>query len=235
VRTNRCLIQLDEALLLYSQISALPDPDTFNMLSLKNWLLRRDCGNAKVRGEGGNAWGDLHVREEKQTRRSFWTLLWALIFPGPAPPNHLDLVVTRPQKDVDGFTRWIVCHAIPFYYERCKRSDEQKQEKRERAQTDIEKNSRSGALATEQSSNSTPAKDTIQRWSERSALRVTTGISMVVACLLPVAAIAVLANMDTTRDLILCLAGFTVLFAVGLMFVAAGTISRVEIFTATAA
>jgi cytochrome c biogenesis protein CcdA len=78
-------------------------------------------------------------------------------------------------------------------------------------------------------------EDTIQIWSEKSALRFTAGVSTVVACLFPIVAITALSNLHRTRDLLLCLAGFTVIFAVGLMFLTHGTTKRVEIFTATAA
>lgn len=76
---------------------------------------------------------------------------------------------------------------------------------------------------------------TLETWSETSALRFTSGASTVVACVLPVVAITVLSQLQGTRDLLLCIAGFAVIFAVGLIFLTQGTSTRVEIFTATAA
>ncbi|OCL11259.1 hypothetical protein AOQ84DRAFT_287605 [Glonium stellatum] len=54
-------------------------------------------------------------------------------------------------------------------------------------------------------------------------------------CLLPVVAITVLSQLHGYRDLLLCLAGFVAIFALGLIFLTSGTTTRVEIFTATAA
>jgi hypothetical protein len=203
------------------------------MGSLKNWLRREDCGYSSLRGIGNDTWGDLHKREERSLRQQFWCLLWALIWPKPPPGDDLGLVVTSPQDEVDGLTRWVAAHLIPFYAECCRRRIERRKKKLEKA--DIEKNSGPKVKPVEQWGNKTTTKETIRVWSEKGALRLTAGISMVVACLLPVAAITVLTNMHSTRDLLLCLAGFTVLFAAGLMFLTGGAISRVEIFMATAA
>jgi hypothetical protein len=182
--------------------------------------------------------------EKESLWKQFWLVILALVWPRPQPEDSLDLVVTRPQGRVDGLTRWVVWHFIPFWWELQSRMPQ-----RPRRQSDPEK----GANDTSRRAwprrkarkskiqdpkdwrKGTTKQETIQIWSEKGALRFTAGISMIVACLLPVAGITVLANMHTTRDLLLCLAGFTVIFAVGLMFLTAGTISRVEIFTATAA
>jgi hypothetical protein len=74
---------------------------------------------------------------------------------------------------------------------------------------------------------------TLATYSERGILRFTSSVSIVVACLLPVIAITVLSEVHGQRNLLLCLAGFAVMFAIGLIFL--GTGSRIEIFGATAA
>jgi hypothetical protein len=227
------------------------------MHSLRKWLLHEDGGASRVRGVGDGSWGNLDAEGEDK-KESLWTQFWhvilGLIWPRPPPEDDLDLVVTRPQGRVDGLTRWVVWQLIPFWVEL------QARKQRSRRQSDPEKDANdassrcawprrkprkskklaqvNGKLKIQDPKywrKKTTKQQTIQIWSEKGALRFTAGISMIVACLLPVAAITVLANMHTTRDLLLCLAGFTVIFAVGLMFLTAGTISRVEIFTATAA
>jgi len=227
------------------------------MHSLRSWLLHEDGGASRVRGVGDDCWGSLseHLQRKKE---SLWTQFWhtilGLIWPRPPPEDDLDLVVTRPPGRVDGLTRWVVWHFIPFWVELKRRtqrpgrqSDPEKDAndstsrstwRRRKARNSKNVAEPNGELKIQDPAHwrkKTTKQPTIQTWSEISALRFTAGISVLVACLLPVAAIVVLANMHSTRDLLLCLAGFTVIFAVGLMFLTAGTISRVEIFTATAA
>ena len=76
-------------------------------------------------------------------------------------------------------------------------------------------------------------KETLTKYSERTIMRVTSSISTVMACLLPTVAITVLSQVHGLRNLLLCLAGFAIVFASGLIFL--GTATRVEIFAATAA
>ena len=78
-------------------------------------------------------------------------------------------------------------------------------------------------------------EETIKTWSDNGMLKFTSVVSTVIACLLPVVAIAVLSQVKGNRNLLLCLASFVVIFAVGLIFLTSGTSSRVEIFTATSA
>lgn len=233
------------------------------MHSLRDWLRHEEGGDCFVRGTGKHSWGNLVEKEQNQSLwKQFRDLLWTFIWPQPPPrDNGLDLVVTRPQANVDGLTRWVVWRLIPFYAAWRNHREERKANKRsERTHSDIEKdaNSASGSsgrpkrkarkskkLATSNNElrikqpqhwrRKVTKEDTIEIWSEKSALRFTAGISTVVACLLPIVAITVLSDLHRTRDLLLCLAGFTVIFAVGLMFLTQGTTKRVEIFTATAA
>jgi hypothetical protein len=43
---------LDAALLQYTQISALPNPENFNFEGLRNWIVRPDRGNYSIGGSG---------------------------------------------------------------------------------------------------------------------------------------------------------------------------------------
>lgn len=241
------------------------------MKSLRKWLRHKDGGGFCLSGNGEEStWGDLY--EDPDADRptfwmQFWILLWAFIWPKPPPAHDLDLVVTRPQGKIDGFTRWVTGYLIPFYEAFLQRRKERKEKKlKRRAQADAEM-AASGAInltpfhesrrrrrekRTKKKAQKIQAKsgnilrpedwvpkvkreDTIKTWSEKGALRFTSGISTVVACLLPVVAITVLSQVHGTRNLLLCIAGFAVIFAIGLIFLTNGTSSRVDIFTATAA
>ncbi|KAI9861065.1 MAG: hypothetical protein M1813_005494 [Trichoglossum hirsutum] len=233
---------LDEALLQYSQISALPEPDVYNMKNFRKWLRHKKAGNFCIGGVGEqNTWGDLYTDPDEgapSLRRQFWTVLWTFIWPQPPPTNDLDLVVTRPARKVDGFTRWVACYFIPFYEDFCQYREEKETEKlRKRAGPDLEKHPK-GVSAPVRPENWVPKvkkQKTLETWSEKSMLRFTSSVSTVIACLLPTVAIIVLSQIHGTRNLLLCLAGFAVIFAAGLIFLTNGTSSRVEIFTATAA
>jgi len=60
-------------------------------------------------------------------------------------------------------------------------------------------------------------------------------VATIIACLLPTVAITVLSKIHETGQRLGAIAGFTALFAAGLMCLTKAGTSRVEIFTATAA
>ena len=268
---NNLINRTDEALLQYSQISALPEPESYNMKSFRKWLRHDDGGRFSIRGGGEqNTWGELYENPDAG-KPSLWTQLWILLrnLVSMQPPSSedLDLVMTRPSGRIDGFTRWVACFLIPFYEELRLYREKIKADKRnDRVTSDAEKATKNayhmpfyaqlcryrekGKEDTSKQqtlSDSTPApipqnwikkvkkEETIATWSEKGMLKFTSGISTVIACLLPVVAITVLSQIHETRNLLLCLAGFAVAFAIGLMFLTNGTSSRVEIFTATSA
>ncbi|KAL3421027.1 hypothetical protein PVAG01_07472 [Phlyctema vagabunda] len=66
-------------------------------------------------------------------------------------------------------------------------------------------------------------------------MRFSAATATVLACLLPIVAISVLSSITKKDDMLLVMAGFTAVFATGLMFVTDGSVRRVDIFTATAA
>lgn len=57
--------------------------------------------------------------------------------------------------------------------------------------------------------------DTVKSMSEATAVRFTSSVSTVTACLLPVVAIAVLTQVKGERNLLLCITAFAIIFAVG--------------------
>lgn len=101
----------------YSQISALPEPDSYNVKEFRKWLRHSERGSIGGAGEQ-NTWGPLYEDPDEGTRslwKQFKTAIWTLIWSQPPPTNDLDLVVTSPQRQIDGFTRWVACYWIPFY------------------------------------------------------------------------------------------------------------------------
>ncbi|KAI9773865.1 MAG: hypothetical protein M1840_006091 [Geoglossum simile] len=233
---------LDKALLQYSQISALPEPDAYNMKNFRKWLRHREAGNFCIGGDGEQCtWGDIYTDPDKDAVslwKQFRNVLWAFVCPQPPPADDLDLAVTRPASKIDGFTRWVACYFIPFYEDFCRDREEKKAQRlARRTGPDLEKHSNNGsAIVKPEDWVQKPEKqETLATWSEKGMLRFTSSVSTVVACLLPTVAIIVLSQVHGTRNLLFCLAGFAFIFAVGLIFLTNGTCSRVEIFTATAA
>lgn len=77
--------------------------------------------------------------------------------------------------------------------------------------------------------------ETVETYSGKSMLQFTSRVATIIACLLPTVAIAVLSKIHDTGPRLGAIAGFTAIFAAGLMGLTDAGTSRVEIFTATAA
>ncbi|ORY09025.1 hypothetical protein BCR34DRAFT_603173 [Clohesyomyces aquaticus] len=238
---RKVLKKYNKAMLQYSKICALSDPDPFNMRTLRKWLRNEACANFAVRGRGGleNTWGDVYKNPDEEVGTiwtQFFRLISHLIWARSPSIGDLDLAVTAPQTKVDGLTRWVVTEFIPFRRALGRKWKEMMEKKKN---TDEEATTPSPVSSvtppTVPSGPAVKKEETIVSWSEKGALRVTSGISTVVACLLPVIAISVLSQLHGIRNLLFCLAGFAVIFALGLIFLTQGTSSRTEIFAATAA
>jgi len=207
------------------------------MQSLRRWLKSENDGGRKIGGNGEQlTWGNTYEPEARgsiasQFRRVVWHLLWS----GPPPPDRLDLVSPLPTKNVDGFSRWVATYWIPFWNEVWTFRKQRKE--RERLSRDLEMEQVRKAVpsvpAPKPDVKSEFKETTLATYSESGILRFTSSVSTVVACLLPIIAITVLSEVHGQRNLLLCLAGFAVLFAIGLIFL--GTGSRIEVFGATAA
>lgn len=169
----------------------------------------------------------------------FWMVLKALIWAQSPVKVDLDLMATQPQEKIDGLTRWVVYHLIPFWWAvqdrwrsrkaTRRKNDEEKAEKRKKSKS---KPKPEDPQTTEPS---TEQPATLESYSEATALRFTSALSTIVACLIPVIAIAVLTQVSGTRNLLLCITGFAIVFAILLIMLTQGTTSRTEIFAATAA
>jgi hypothetical protein len=233
---------IDKAVLQYSQVSALSDPEAYNMSSLRRWLFREDGANGTVRSENGadETWGNMKDGDVSDNLwKHFRTVLEALIWAKAPPKVDLDLVVTHPETKIDGLTRWAVYYLAPFYW--TLREKRQRTRKEQKATSEVA-NKTPDSMSDEEAQKKKPSdetdpedQNTVKSMSELTALRLTSSLSTIIACLIPVVAIAVLTQVSGTRDLLLCITGFAVVFAVGLIFLTQGTSSRTEIFAATAA
>lgn len=184
-------------------------------------------------------WGYLYETEEETTslKWQFVKLIWALIWCQPAPKDDLDLVSTVPPRKIDGFSRWVGSRFIPFYanYQRYKHLQKKRASSNVTDEVKTYAETNSNALPPKPKPSREFYKETLATYSEKSILRFTSAISTIVACLLPTVAITVLSQISGIRNLLLCIAGFAIIFAAGLIFLTNGTASRIDIFTATAA
>ncbi|TVY81533.1 hypothetical protein LSUE1_G006740 [Lachnellula suecica] len=230
------LKEYNEALLQYTQLSALPEPENYNMKSLRMWLRNPDAGDFCISGTGEqDTWGALYDEEAEEPFlfRQFLTLLGRLLWPKPPEKGDWDLVATRPPRKIDGFTRWVADEFVPFHHN----VSQYRKRRRSRRSNDVEKVQATSSVPVEKPKRrkKRDAHKTLVTYSEHSMLRFTSAFSTVAACLLPTIGITVLSKVHGTNNLLFCLAGFAVLFSVGLIFLTSAAVSRVEIFTATAA
>ncbi|KAF2692108.1 hypothetical protein K458DRAFT_381932 [Lentithecium fluviatile CBS 122367] len=215
---RRVLKEYNEALLQFAKVCALPDPEPFNMQTLRKWLQHPNHGKFTLRSLSGdlqNTWGNLDI-PEPSTHLLRWAgrivlgLFWSLEPKDKLECKELDLVWTAPPVKTDGLTRWIASEIIPWL------------------------RALHRALHRESKGGQHLSKGLVY-WSERPALKATGAASTVIACLLPVVAIWVLAYVDGLNKLLWCITGFTLAFVLGLILLTQGESTRTEIFAATAA
>jgi len=209
-------------LLRYSQISALPQADTFNVNSLRKWLSLQTA-DKRIQGPGAKTWGDVGkavLPNPEPLRSRIWRLICSPLWAPEEEKPEFDLIVPRAGTSVDGLARWVANEFVPFW-------QYLKDHGWKRASVDEEKAKQSKITDSEM--------PTINSYREGPMLRFTSFIATIVACLLPTVAIAVLAQLHTTAQLLGIIAVFTAVFAGGLMMLVDSGTSRVEIFTATAA
>lgn len=227
----------DAALIQFAQINALPQPDSFNIDSLREWITGLRMGGGKIKGSGKCAWGNIEKDQQKEDKSLGWHLLRLIKSPFWAPtPEEVcpDLVTPHPPEKIDGFTRWVANTWVPFWEfigEWIRKKIPQ------RIQDDIE--TALEAVKLKKSEEKTDQKSepgpTLVTYSMSAMLRFTSLVATLVACLLPIVAITVLSKMHTNAMILGFIALFTALFALGLMGLTPPGTSRTEIFTATAA
>ena len=152
---------------------------------------------------------------------TFREVISALFWAKPSPKASFDFVVTHPEAKIDGLSKWTAYYLFPFWLSF---------KHRDRLRADNEEQ-HVGVRNKQQ----LRSEEAIERISEGTAVQLTSSLSTSVACLIPVVAIVVLKQLSRTRDLLLCISGFAVVFAAGLLFFTRGTSSRIQIFAATAA
>jgi hypothetical protein len=182
----------------------------------------------------------------------------------PEEPLH-HLVVPGKGRDVDSLTRWVKNEWIPFWHsvrsyfldkaleptpkiDPEHQSTDKKDDSRRPSnvstpstlvkvisQVFIRRGSSSGGLADDTHENTYDARSELDTYPIRRIRTFTSFVTTIVACLLPTAAIAILATMHSTAEVLGFIGLFTALFAAGLMCLTDSTTSRTEIFTATAA
>jgi hypothetical protein len=229
---------IDEALLQFSQVSALQQPEGYNVDSLRTWLRHPEAGNLCIGGKNEhNTWGDLYAEypPSPSLPQQFWLMIWRFFWASnSSSKQNLDLASCMPPRKVDGFSRWVATSFIPFWDNVKEYREERKKAAKEKKINDVENKSvRSALREVKQKSQAQLEEETLTYYSENNIMRFTSSVSTVAACLLPTIAITVLSQLHETKDLLLCLAGFATVFAIGLIFL--GTATRVEIFGATAA
>jgi len=235
----------------------MKQPDAFNVEKLTTWLKHGNDFSLSRRRIGGkgeqNTWGDLETFEESEGSKfgklPMWKRCLFLLQPLLWPPWHrkrpgidLDIVAIQTPKELNRFETWIANYWNPLridiisfwasqYFEiystlfntvRVVDEElgefEQEGEERMRASEDTAREKEGDTLAQ--------ISETVQVW--------TNYVATVLACLFPVIAITVLAQLHHLRDLLLSIAGFVVVFAIVLQVITGGKLKSVDVFSATA-
>jgi hypothetical protein len=112
------MLSKDDALLQYSKICELPEPESLNVKNLHEWLRRHRNTKLNIHGPGSSSWGDLGGGGEQP--ETLWTqfqcLLRSIFWPKPPDKDLPDLVIPGKVKDIDSLTRWIVTEGLPFWH-----------------------------------------------------------------------------------------------------------------------
>lgn len=217
-------------------MAALEEPETHNLEKFTEWLGNPVAGNLSIGGRGEqNTWGDIYRGREKMSFRRllrlFWKMIWSFVWPEKSPPTGLDLAAIYP-KNIGGFSGWVKTSFVPFWAG-CRRYLKERREQRRMMKIDEESLGRDPTVEERMKTRGETIEEALTVYSQSSVVRFIRFFSTLVACLFPTIAISVLSQLHETRDLLLCLAGFALVFAAGLLFLGAAT--RVEIFSATAA
>ncbi|KAE9369842.1 hypothetical protein N431DRAFT_414165 [Stipitochalara longipes BDJ] len=256
-RIRTVLDKYNTALLQFSQVSELPHADTRNVDSLRK-LAQRVCSDGScLTGSGSHIWGPLGTTTEK--KNSFWELLGMCI--GilksheekriPVPREfHENLIVPRREGNPDRLTLWVTDRFVPlFHYVRiaCGRPAMELwrilrsrlcscQLPRFHHTTAGKNNSTASTIDTsglEPFKFSHVGEKNLTLYSREWIMSITSVLTTILACLLPVIGIVILSLVHTMKMILGLIALFNVLFAFGLVFFSPGS-SKIEIFSATA-
>lgn len=247
--TADSIMLADNALIQFSQVSAFPDADSSNVNCLRKFA-RKVCNPSAIVGPGSQTWGTLGSENgTKGLPKTFWPLFWGLFLGffttqemkrDPVKNEFQEhLIVPRVGSKPDGLTTWVTYSFIPLFhnvwqrcgsptwaglwakvtgpFSSCHLPRWQDAASRDEKQPKDEKN-----LAG------------VTAYSKSWIFRITSILTTIVACLLPVIAIVVLSRVHSMGMILGLIALFNSVFAFGLVLISAGS-SRVDIFTATAA
>lgn len=173
--------------------------------------------------------------DPKPLFKQFLLLLRGLVWSPKLEKSKLDLIVPRQGHKVDGLTLWVANEFVPFYQRLLDTAWNPKKAERNCLPLPNRWRERKSANSTPPTGSEKGEPPTLNSYSEGRMLRFTSSVATVIACLLPTLAIAILARMHSAGTILGVIAAFTAVFAIGLMFLTDAGISRVEIFTATAA
>jgi len=240
------LDKYNTALIQYSKVSAFRDADSLNVLSV------RDCAgkayeNRGITGSGSTVWGTLCGELEGTTdvEKPFWKLILGLFLglfktqedKRPKVPDEFQecLIVPRLGSKPDGLTLWVAHSFIPLYHRVWKRHGEPTWDKLwARLQKYLHPPCLPIASPKPDTQDTPELSKGLTLYSSSWIMRVTSLMTTIVACLLPVVAIVILSRVHTMGLILGLIAVFNTIFAFGLVMISSSS-SRVDIFTATAA
>lgn len=254
VQKRTCLTVLeDNALVQFSQISAFPEADSSNVECMRR-CASRAFNDQAITGSGSATWGILSRKNgTDDTPKSFWQLVWG-VFVGLFITKEVtraeeprvfqeQLIVPRAESKSDGLTLWVTYSFIPLYHHVWKKFRSPNWAKfwtKVNGQFSKCHLPRWHQESTEKSAPHKHSKHSkagvgdLTKYSHRWIVRVTSILTTIVACLLPIIAIVVLSKVQSMGMILGLIALFNSVFAFGLVLISS-TSSRVEIFTATAA
>ena len=241
-----------EELLLYTEINNLPEPETFSVNNLLNWLKLKAY---PIDGPGENSWGKVKARPRNPKPR-LGRLVRSIFWEKESDKAHLDLVIPRKVKQVDGLTRWILREAVPFWEGFCVEWNNFWKPTRElpspnpgsrprrslstfgatllQRLTDLRRNLSNASQESKDSEDAGEDELKIVTYRTKILVAFTTFVATVVASILPIVAIVVLSRIHKQDMILGFIALFTGLFTMGLLILTPSGTSRTEIFTASA-
>jgi hypothetical protein len=109
---------IDDALIRYAQITAMPHPNYSNVESFRTMIFKRIFGVDGIRGAGNFAWGDPSERlpETRPLVNEILPFLSSIFWKRDRPLDKRDLVTVQPLQVQMGLIRWIREEWIPFYH-----------------------------------------------------------------------------------------------------------------------
>ncbi|KAK3991552.1 hypothetical protein QBC44DRAFT_368015 [Cladorrhinum sp. PSN332] len=241
VKLRKVLREYDDALIRYAKVSALPKPSSRSMSTLLKWLVAPMAGNFKIRGRGSEVWGKQY---ERTTQTSLKQQIPELVFNlcnMNKSSTRDDLIAPQEKKSVDGITLWLqeVVYILSTIYT----TFTDRRAERHFEHSDVEMGQQR-SVPPRTAPNRERLEETELRdlkldyiaaptYPGQSLFPLISKSVTFTACMLPIVAVAALLDVETLPRQIALIAGFTALFAFGLMMLTG--ITRAQIFTATCA